>query len=191
MPFSQSSQLSTIVGFIEQASPASILDVGVGMGQYGFLARLNLEHEHLFVIDGDRGWQRPKSEWRVKIDGIEGCATYLTPIHEYVYNTLTIGDALTLLPGIPDNAYELVLAIDILEHLDMPDGIRFLAELRRISSRAALVSTPKEFIHQDIPANPYENHRSVWTRADLARQGFAEILPNEASWIAACRKPSV
>ena len=188
MPFSQSSQLSTIVGFIEQSNPASILDVGVGMGQYGFLARINLENEHLFVVDGDRGWQRPKSEWRVKIDGIEGCATYLTPIHEYVYNTLTIGDALALLPKVPDAAYDLVLAIDILEHFDMPDGIRFLAELKRVCSRAALVSTPKEFIHQDIPANPYENHRSVWSQQDLASQGFDRLLPNDASWIAAFRK---
>lgn len=184
MPFSQSSQLSAIVRFIEQAAPASLLDVGVGMGQYGFLSRINLENEHLFVIDGASGRQRPKAEWRVRIDGIEGCAAYLTPVHEYVYNKILIGDALTLLPTLPDNAYDLVIAIDILEHFDMPDGVRFLNELRRVAGKTVLVSTPKEFIHQEIPANPYENHRSVWTQEDLAKHGFPNVLPNEESWIA-------
>ena len=43
MPFSYSSQLSTIVGYVEQQNPATILDVGIGMGQYGFLLRTNLK----------------------------------------------------------------------------------------------------------------------------------------------------
>lgn len=43
MPFSFSNQLSTIIGYAEQQKPLSILDVGVGMGQYGFLLRTNLE----------------------------------------------------------------------------------------------------------------------------------------------------
>ena len=32
MPFSQSSQISTIVQYFEQLNPISLLDVGVGMG---------------------------------------------------------------------------------------------------------------------------------------------------------------
>ena len=52
MPFSQSSQLASIVGFMEGVQPKSILDVGVGLGQYGFLARTNLEHFNLFEVKG-------------------------------------------------------------------------------------------------------------------------------------------
>ena len=65
MPFSQSSQISTIVQYIEQLNPTSILDVGVGMGQYGYLARINLENIHLFEINGSQGQQRDKADWRV------------------------------------------------------------------------------------------------------------------------------
>ncbi len=189
MPFSQSSQLSTIVGFIEQANPASILDVGTGMGQYGFLARNNLENVNLFVVDGANASQRPKAGWRVRIDGIEGYAGYLTPVHDYVYNRMLIGDALSVLSGIADNAYDLVLAVDILEHFDKPEGLRFLAELRRVAGEAALVSTPKAFHSQEIEANPFENHRSCWSQAELAAEGFADVLQNNESWIAVCRRP--
>ncbi len=188
MPFSQSTQLSSIVGFFEKLAPSSILDVGIGMGQYGFLARTNLEGEHLFVVDGQNGWQRPKSEWHVRIDGIEGCAVYLTPVHQYAYNEIKIGNALDLLPDIPACTYDLVLAIDILEHFEKADGVRFLTELKRIARQAALVSTPKEFIPQEIPANPYENHRSHWLADDLIQVGFSRMIDNPQSWIAVYEK---
>ena len=73
MPFSQSSQISTIVQYGEALNPASILDVGAGLGQYGFLFRTNLENIGLFEINGAHGRWRTKAEWRVRIDGIEGC----------------------------------------------------------------------------------------------------------------------
>ena len=43
MPFSHSAQISTIVGYAERLQPASVLDVGAGMGQYGVLLRNHLE----------------------------------------------------------------------------------------------------------------------------------------------------
>ncbi len=187
MPFSQSSQISTIVQRIQQLNPASILDVGVGMGVYGFLARNCLENVHLFRVEGAHGSQRPRHEWSVRIDGIEACKIYLTPVHEYVYTNLFLGDALEILPTIEDRAYEMVLAIDILEHFTPADGLRFLAELKRVASRCALVSTPKAFQPQEVEANPYENHRSLWSRDQLVAQGFTEILDNAESWIAVYR----
>jgi len=149
--------------------------------------RNNLEGVNLFRIEGDRGWLRPKSEWQIRIDGIEGFAGYITPVHDWAYNHVMVGEALDVLATIGSGRYELAIAIDILEHFDREPGVRLLAELRRVASRAALVSTPKLFLPQDVPANPYENHRSQWSRADLASSGFAEVLPNAESWIAAWR----
>lgn len=186
MPFSQSSQLSPIVTFLEQLQPASILDVGVGMGLYGFLARTYLENEHLFIVDGAEAAKRPKSEWRIRIDGIEAFNLYQTPVHDYAYNHIYWDDALNRLPLIDDNAYELVIAIDILEHFTTEEGIRFLDQLKRVSSRKVLISTPKAFIHQEIEANPFENHRSLWTESQLQEQGFDETIPNDFSWLAVC-----
>ncbi len=187
MPFSQSSQLSTIVGFIEELAPKSVLDVGTGMGQYGFLARNNLEFLNLFSVNGAAARQTSKDEWKVRIDGIEGCEIYLTPVHQYAYNQVMIGNAMDLLPKIESRQYEYVMAIDILEHFETPEGLIFLDQLKRVASRAVLISTPKEFHAQEVEANPYENHRSVWTQAQLTDAGFAEILPNEESWIAIAR----
>lgn len=184
MPFSQSSQLSTIIGCVERLQPRSVLDVGVGMGQYGFLLRTNLENVGLFDVDGAHATQTPRGRWKTRIDGIEGYAGYLTPVHDYAYNDIRIGNALEILPTISDGAYDLVMAIDILEHFDMPEGRVFLDHCRRIARRMALVSTPKNFVEQHVEANPFEDHRSLWTSEDLAAQGFTRLLPNDESWIA-------
>lgn len=183
LPFSQSSQLSTIIGFAEALQPRSVLDVGTGMGQYGFLLRTNLEHIHLFEIEGQQGKQRPRAGWQITIDGIEGFAGYRTPVHDYAYNRMIYEDALVALPKLPTGAYELVMAVDILEHFDKEDGLLFLAECQRVASRACLVSTPKDFIEQHVDANPLEDHRSVWSEADLAQAGFGRVLANAQSWV--------
>lgn len=189
MPFSQSSQISTIVGCIEKLQPASVLDVGVGMGQYGFLLRSNLEHINLFEVNGSEGRQRPREQWKIRIDGIEGFAGYLTPVHQWAYNEVRIGDALKLLPTIADGSYELVIAIDILEHFDTAQGVQFLQHCRRIARRMALISTPKDFHEQHVEANPFEDHRSVWSQADLAAQGYTHVLPNDESWVVTWQAP--
>lgn len=183
MPFSHSGQLSAIVQYCETLQPQSVLDVGTGMGVYGFLLRTNLEHLNLFDVRGASATQRPRSEWRIRIDGIEGYATYRTPVHDYAYNQLFIGDAIDLLSGMADGAYELVMAIDILEHFSTADGLRFLRECRRVSSRACLISTPKDFIPQEVEANPLEDHRSHWLQTDLADAGFGKVLEDRSSWI--------
>ncbi len=183
MPFSQSSQISAIVQTLEALQPRSLLDVGVGMGQYGFLARMNLEHLNLFDIQGNVGKLRPRSEWQIQIDGIEGFAAYLTPVHDYVYNQIFIGQAETILPTLPKHSYDLVIAIDILEHFYEVEGIVFLKALQRVAKKHVLISTPKTFIEQTVEANPLEDHRSFWTREALEAQGFTQVIENEDSWI--------
>ncbi|MGA0806584.1 MAG: class I SAM-dependent methyltransferase [Pseudohongiellaceae bacterium] len=183
MPFSQTSQLSPIISWVEQLKPKSVLDVGIGMGQYGFLLRTKLEGLNLFRTEGTRGWLTPREDWAVRIDGIEGCAGYLTPVQEWSYNHVFVADALAALARIPDASYELVLAIDIVEHFEKDDALRFLAELRRVSSRAALVSTPKDFYEQHVEANPLEDHRSHWDESELRAAGYSEVIPNPESWI--------
>ena len=188
MPFSFSSQLSAIVGYAEDLKPRSVLDVGVGMGQYGFLLRTNLENVELFDVDGLHGTKRPRERWGIVIDGIEGFPEYLTPVHEYAYNKIMIGDAMALLPSIGDDAYELVIAIDIVEHFDADVGSVFLHHCKRIARRAALVSTPKDFVEQVVPANPLENHRSHWSQQAMVDAGYERTIENIQNWIAVCEK---
>lgn len=142
MPFSQSSQISPIINLIEKEQPSTLLDVGTGFGQYGFLARTNLEHLNLFEVDGPHSRRREKSEWGIVIDGIEAFPKYITPVHDYAYDSISIGDAIDLLPNM-SQSYDMVLAIDILEHFDKNRGLRFIELLQLASRGSVIISTPK------------------------------------------------
>ncbi len=164
MPVSSHLQISQILDQILKRQPGSILDVGCGLGIYGALARIYLEGDNLY----DRSslsWNK-KENWTVKIDAVEGFDKYITPFQIAVYNEIFVKNVLTGMRHFGDKVYDLVLAIDILEHLDKQNGTLFIRELQRIG-KSVILATPAEFISQVVPENPLEDHLSLWTRDEL------------------------
>ncbi len=149
-----------------------MLDVGCGLGIYGALSRVFLEGDNLYDRTNPP-WNK-KENWKVKIDCIEGFEKYITSLHRHVYNDILIGNAPETLGSFEERSYDLVLAIDIIEHFEKEDGILFIRELQRIGI-AVVVATPSAFIEQIEPENPFENHRSLWTKEELIALGFDVI----------------
>ncbi len=173
MPFSHYHQINQIVELIVELSPRRVLDVGVGFGMYGYLARLYLE-----LSDGRQQY----SDWQRVIDGIEAFPEYVTPVHEWIYNEIHRADALTVLPTLRE-PYDLVLAIDVLEHFPREQGVEFLRECTRCG-RNVLISTPKEYWDQtDAFGNPYETHHHLWRKADFRSFKDRLLVPNAYSLI--------
>jgi SAM-dependent methyltransferase len=72
-----------------------------------------------------------------------------------------------------DESYDVVVALDVLEHLDPDTGVRFIAELLRVSARDLIVLTPSGFDPQPAqPDQPWMEHRSGWTAGQLEDLGL-------------------
>ena len=166
MPTSNLHQISDVVELIVAADPQSILDVGVGFGKYGVLAR-----EYLELLDGRAIY----GDWRRRIDGVEIFPDYLTGLHETVYDQVIVGDAAEILPGLGEQSYDLVLLIDVIEHFDRPTGNEILRQSLRVG-RNVIVSTPLGFFTQEGFDNPHEQHRSRWSRRDLKSTGHPSFF---------------
>ncbi|MGE5238952.1 MAG: GNAT family N-acetyltransferase [Chloroflexota bacterium] len=170
VPISHHLQISPVLDRILRLQPARILDVGCGLGIYGALSRVYLEGLNLY--DRERlTWNR-KENWKFTIDCVEGFDRYITDLHRAVYNDVMIGEAPEVLSNLGDGAYDLVLAIDIIEHLEKQIGMNFIDQLKRVG-KAVMVTTPSEFLEQVVPENPLEDHRSLWSRGELESLGFA------------------
>ncbi len=179
MPISDYSQISPILSQIVSLKPKSILDVGCGLGIYGALCRVYLEGENLY----DRAnvtWNK-KENWKTKIDCIEGFQKYITDLHKLVYNEIFISDAVKAVENFPDNTYDLVMAIDIIEHLKKEDGVSFIKTLKRIAKNV-IIATPSKLVEQVVIENPLENHLSFWQKEDLQSLSF-DILTDDSSLI--------
>jgi hypothetical protein len=154
MPTSKPDILSPVAKQILLAFPTSVLDIGVGHGKWGLLAR---EYTDIWM----RRYTRP--EWKVRIEGVEIHEPYRNPVWEYAYDVVHVGNALEILPKL--SGCDLCLALDVLEHFTKADG---LALLRLIveKSRTAIVSY-SNCPQGTVMGNSYEAHLSTWLPADF------------------------
>jgi len=145
---------------IMRTEPRSVLDVGVGFGMGGMVARQYGDVWHL---------RYAPDLWEVRVEGVECFPGYLQAHHRALYDEVHVGEALKLLPDLP--VFDFVLCIDVLEHMERAAGSELLWWISR-RGRQYLVSTPSHFFAQTaVHGNEAERHRSQWTAEELSEYG--------------------
>jgi hypothetical protein len=144
---------------VVRIQPKRVMDIGPGLGKWGFLAR-----EALDFMPG----RMDRDSWNVEIIGMDAYA-YSSPILDWVYDRVEIGDAAVQADAITD--FDLVIMGDVIEHFPKQDGLLLLDTLLR-SNRNVLLTTPLRFFEQDVRENPYEKHLSHWSAGDFSAWTF-------------------
>ena len=185
MPTSQETQINEILWLVKKVRPKTILDIGTGFGKYGFLCREYSELPYGRLRKGD---------WETRIDGIEVFEEYLTPVHEYIYDKIYVGNALEIVDNL-EVRYDLVLLIDVLEHLTYDHGIELLDKLV-LSGSGVIVSTPKNIgvlgcRQQGVFNNLFEKHRFQWNMKIFRKYGPIFRINNRQSYIVYIRGDAV
>jgi hypothetical protein len=160
MPTSPYSHMETFIGFLMQSRPRSILDIGLGNGKWGFLARDCLD------VMLNQSYHR--SQWRVRLDGIEVYPEYIQDHQRAIYDTIHIGDAFEVLDHLDE--YDLIVLGDVLEHFEKPRAWDFFDKCIAHATRHLAVFIPlgKTWSQPEIYGNPFETHRSAWFFDELA-----------------------
>lgn len=167
MPSSNCILISKVVREIENMNPApdSILDIGVGFGKYGFLAR-----EYTDIRLG----RYEKRNWTTRIDGIEIFGKYITELHHFIYSNIYLGDACELIKNF--SGYDLMMFFDVIEHLPYEKGIEILNMIKQ-KSKYALISTPVNVVPQEAYlGNLFEQHISAYPLSVLQNYGEVEEI---------------
>jgi ubiquinone/menaquinone biosynthesis C-methylase UbiE len=77
------------------------------------------------------------------------------------------------LPSISDESYDIVTAIDLLEHLPKHEARLLLYQAQRVSRGAVVAYTPNGFLWQPPSVNnAFNAHISGWSFGDLKEFGF-------------------
>ena len=77
------------------------------------------------------------------------------------------------LKQIPEDNYDFVLAIDLIEHLPKSHGYSLLYEVDRVSKYSSALLTPNGFVWQPPSLNnPYNAHLSGWLPTELRKLGW-------------------
>jgi SAM-dependent methyltransferase len=73
----------------------------------------------------------------------------------------------------PDNSFDAVIMIDVLEHLSRKTALNVLKKAEKWAKKKVIVNTPNGFVGQPvIDENPYQRHRSGWTCQEMKKLGF-------------------
>lgn len=145
------------------AHPKRVLDIGVGFGKWGVLAR---EYTDIW------NYRFYPEEWETYIVGLEVHERYRNPVWS-VYNDVIIGDAYSSLTKVHEkshlleNKFDMAIMIDVLEHFEKPRGQLFLDEVMKKADQFLVSYCNSE--QKDVRDNKYEDHVSTWEDADFAR----------------------
>jgi ubiquinone/menaquinone biosynthesis C-methylase UbiE len=135
---------------IEEYAPKRILDVACGCGQWFSVLPFDCEWTGIDI------WLPHLCQQRFQARNlVRGTATKL-PFHE--------------------RTFDVVLCIEVLEHLSRDDGPRMLEEAKRVAKRAVIVTTPTDplgrHLQGEINGNPFERHVTATSSRGLVRLGF-------------------
>jgi predicted SAM-dependent methyltransferase len=70
-------------------------------------------------------------------------------------------------------SFDVVLMMEVLEHLDKDEGLALIQDAEKIACRQVIITTPVGSHEQDeYDGNPYQKHRHIWKPAQLRALGY-------------------
>jgi SAM-dependent methyltransferase len=150
-PYLPFSLLNVVWQNLDKRDKASLLDVGCGKGEpMKFINR----RRQLFTV------------------GIDIFETALREAQmQGSHNEYVLGDVRKL--PFRQKSFDIVLCMEILEHLERAEGFALLQALEEIARRQVIVTTPVGLYKQDaFDGNPYQVHKSVWSPQEMKRLGY-------------------
>lgn len=159
MPESANEHLDFLRNRIRETRPDTILDVGMGRGNYGWFLRNDVA-------------------WRGRLVGLEVWGPYvlgpdaLAGGNTSYYDRIVVGDVRFNEDLIRQLSPDTVFAFDVIEHMPYGEGATVMAMLRKHCKKELLVSVPIVVYPQgELHGNPYEKHLHDWTVDEMAFEG--------------------
>jgi len=147
----------------------SVLDIGMGFGKWGFLAR-----EYIYTWKKDLTLYEYKNYKDFRVDAIEIYPDIITPLQSEIYNKIYIGCATEIINEVDD--YDLIIMGDVLEHVVKEDGLILLNKCIAKSKYTAL-ATPIYFDKgRAVLGNEYEKHKCMWKNSDFINAKYNTLV---------------
>lgn len=168
MPTSSYEHVRTVAAFLMLIRPSSILDVGLGNGKMGFIAR--------DLLDVMYGQRYKKEDWKIRIDGIEVFPEYVQEHQKAIYDDIYIGDAFDVIDKV--GIYDVIIIGDVLEHFEKGKAWQFLDKCAAHSGNYLIINIPlgEKWTQGEIYGNPHEAHLSFWSYEEFEPFVFEKKL---------------
>lgn len=90
-----------------------------------------------------------------------------------IHDKYVLGDILKVDKLYKPKSFDVVIALDVIEHLEKVDALNLIKKMEKIAGKKVIILTPNGFHHQDhLDGNPHQEHKSGWRIQDLKRRGY-------------------
>jgi SAM-dependent methyltransferase len=112
--------------------------------------------------------------------GVDIWRPYLEKIDAPVPYVTVNADAMRIDELFLPRSFDLVLVLDLIEHLEKPQALELIRKAEAIARRAVVLETPKGFLAQDIDilgmgGDHFQTHRCGFESEELAALGYSVI----------------
>lgn len=123
-------------------------------------------------------WPMKLLRQRFKFDRVVGVDLYEPYIEEAkkekLHDEYVIHDVRDL--PFPDNSFDTVIALQIVEHLEKEEAWKMVADMERIAKKQVVIATPiGEMYHPDEDGNELQLHHSHFFPKDFEEKGYKVI----------------
>lgn len=90
-----------------------------------------------------------------------------------IHNAYVQADVLQIDTLFGPKCFDIVVALDLVEHLEKQDGLKLLDKMERIAAKKVVIYTPNGFLPQgNRESNPWQVHLSGWTPEEFRSRGY-------------------
>jgi predicted TPR repeat methyltransferase len=90
-----------------------------------------------------------------------------------IHSAYHLGNVLETGEIFPENSFDCVVALDLVEHLEKEDGLKLIADMEKIARKKVIIFTPTGFQEQRAyDGNEYQIHRSGWEVDEMKNMGY-------------------
>ena len=147
------------------------------MNWLGKLVQRKINQEDT-VLDLGCGIQQ--SNDRIRAKSILGADIWDVYLNEIKDNIQTVKISMSELDRFMDKSYDIVICLDVVEHLEKDLALKVIDECKRICRKRAIIYTPSEFKDnvESIPnswnlgENPHQKHLCVLNTDDFELRGY-------------------
>jgi hypothetical protein len=112
--------------------------------------------------------------------GVDIYKPYLQKIDATVPYVTVLYDVRKLDDIFVEKSFDLVLMLDIIEHLEKDESLAMMQMAEKIAKVAVIVETPEGFVPQNIDiwghgGDEFQTHRCGWEKAELEGMGYKVI----------------
>lgn len=160
MPESANEHLDQLKAWIAKHNPQSILDVGMGRGNYGWFLR-------------------NECKWTGKLTGMDIWAPYVVGPdalsggnRSYYDGGIIVMDMRAASQVMAELKPDVIFAFDVIEHVTRDEGVAVIRAMQRATRISVLVCPPiVPYPQGEWGGNPHEAHQHDWTVQDMTSLG--------------------